>query len=51
MNGNDTTTQRLEMMKQHEMTILQQIRDAEENLKKIQLKIARLEREVVKNGH
>jgi DNA-binding transcriptional MerR regulator len=45
MNGNDTIPQRLEMMKQQEINVLQQIRDTEENLIKIQQKIARLERE------
>lgn len=46
MNGEDATPQRLEMLKQHEMTVLQQIRDTEENLKKIQQKIVRLEHEM-----
>jgi DNA-binding transcriptional MerR regulator len=45
MDGEDTVLQRLEMMKQQEMNVLQQIRDTEENLIKIQQKIARLERE------
>ncbi|MEH7436993.1 MerR family transcriptional regulator [Neobacillus drentensis] len=49
MNGSDTIPQRLKMMKQHEITVLQQIRDTEENLKKIQQKIARLEHEMIKN--
>lgn len=48
MNGDDATPQRLEMMKQHEITVLQQIRESEENLKKIQKKIARLELEMKK---
>ncbi|WML57750.1 MerR family transcriptional regulator [Neobacillus sp. PS2-9] len=50
MNGSDTLPQRLKMMKQHEITVLQQIRDTEENLKKIQQKIARLEHEMIKNN-
>lgn len=48
MNGDDATPQRLEMMKQHEITVLQHIRESEENLKKIQQKIARLELEMKK---
>lgn len=48
MNGDDATPQRLEMMKQHEITVLQHIRESEENLKKIQKKIARLELEMKK---
>ncbi len=51
MNGSDTIPQRLKMMKQHEITVLQQIRDTEENLKKIQQKIARLEHEMIKNRY
>ncbi|MFP8644609.1 MerR family transcriptional regulator [Priestia aryabhattai] len=46
MNGNDAITQRLEMMKQQEIKVVQQIRDTEENLKKIQGKISRLEGEM-----
>ncbi|WP_255286663.1 MerR family transcriptional regulator [Bacillus sp. AFS076308] len=46
MDGDDTIPQRLEMMKQQEINVLQQIRDTEENLIKIQQKIARLEREM-----
>ncbi|NUU63804.1 MerR family transcriptional regulator [Paenibacillus agri] len=46
MSGNASSPQRLEMMKQHEITVLQQIRDAEENLKKIQQKIIRIESEM-----
>ncbi|MGE7687371.1 MerR family transcriptional regulator [Peribacillus simplex] len=46
MNGNDTIPQRLEMMKQQEINVIQQIRDTEENLRKIQQKISRLEREI-----
>ncbi|CAH0244879.1 MerR family transcriptional regulator [Peribacillus simplex] len=43
MNGNDTIPQRLKMMKQQEINVIQQIRDTEENLRKIQQKISRLE--------
>ncbi|MFE3894049.1 MULTISPECIES: MerR family transcriptional regulator [unclassified Priestia] len=46
MNGNDTISQRLEMMKQQEIKVIKQIRDTEENLKKIQGKISRLEGEM-----
>jgi DNA-binding transcriptional MerR regulator len=46
MEGTDYTPQRLEMIRQHETNVLQQIRDTEENLRKIQQKIARLEREM-----
>ncbi|MFC3882410.1 MerR family transcriptional regulator [Bacillus songklensis] len=46
MNGNDTIPQRLEMMKQQEINVIQQIRDTEENFKKIQQKISRLEGEI-----
>lgn len=46
MNGNDTIPQRLEMMKQQEINVIQQIRDTEENLRKIQQKISRLECEI-----
>ncbi|WHY66821.1 MerR family transcriptional regulator [Neobacillus sp. SuZ13] len=49
MDGKDTITQRLEMMKQQEINVLQQIRDSEENLIKIQQKIVRLEREMDEN--
>jgi DNA-binding transcriptional MerR regulator len=48
MTGDDTLPQRLEMMKQHEITVLKQIRETEENLKKIQQKITRLESELKK---
>ncbi|MCM3693610.1 MerR family transcriptional regulator [Neobacillus niacini] len=48
MTGEDTLPQRLEMMKQQEIKVLHQIRDTEENLTKIQQKIARLEREMKK---
>lgn len=46
MNGNDTIPQRLKMMKQQETNVIQQIRDTEENLRKIQQKISRLKREI-----
>ncbi|MCM3016877.1 MerR family transcriptional regulator [Priestia megaterium] len=46
MNGNDTIPQRLEMMQQQEFKVIKQIRDTEENLKKIQGKISRLEGEM-----
>lgn len=46
MEGTDYTPQRLEMIRQHETNVLQQIRDTEENLRKIQQKIARLELEM-----
>ncbi|MFC3749189.1 MerR family transcriptional regulator [Paenibacillus sp. GCM10012306] len=46
MSGNDNSPQRLEMMRQHEITVLQQIRDTEENLKKIQEKILKIESEM-----
>ncbi|AYA74356.1 MerR family transcriptional regulator [Bacillus sp. Y1] len=49
MNGDHTTPQRLEMIKQHEITVFQQIQETEENLKRIQQKIARLEREMNKS--
>ncbi|WP_404321891.1 MerR family transcriptional regulator [Cytobacillus firmus] len=48
MDGYETIPHRLEMIKQQEINVLQQIRDAEENLMKIQQKIARLEREMKK---
>lgn len=48
MDGVDTIPERLEMMKQQEINVQQQIRDTEENLLKIQQKIARLERELKK---
>jgi len=46
MIGKETNLQRIEMMKQQEMKIHQQIRESEENLIKIQEKILRLEREM-----
>ncbi|WEG13273.1 MerR family transcriptional regulator [Pullulanibacillus sp. KACC 23026] len=41
MMGDETIPERLEMMKQQEIKVLQHIREAEENLKKIQQKIAK----------
>ncbi|WP_419882913.1 MerR family transcriptional regulator [Peribacillus sp. B-H-3] len=47
MNGDeDTLPQRLEMMKQQENSILQQIRETQENLMKIQQKIIKYEHEM-----
>lgn len=46
MKGKNTIPQRLEMMKQQEMNVIQQIRETEENLRKIQQKIIRLESEI-----
>jgi DNA-binding transcriptional MerR regulator len=46
MIGKDTNPQRIEMMKQQEMNIQQQICESKENLIKIQQKISRLEREM-----
>ncbi|MCM3601787.1 MerR family transcriptional regulator [Robertmurraya korlensis] len=51
MNGDYTTPQRLEMIKQHEITVLQLIQETEENLKRIQKKIARLEHEMNKSSN
>ncbi|KEK24077.1 MerR family transcriptional regulator [Bacillus gaemokensis] len=51
MNGDDTIPQRLKMMKQQEINVLQQIRDTEENLKKIQQKIAKYEHELTSKNH
>ncbi|SFE64884.1 hypothetical protein SAMN05428981_107100 [Bacillus sp. OV194] len=49
MDKNDTIPQRLDMMKQQETLVLQQIQRTQENLLKIQQKIARLEREQKEN--
>ncbi|MED2974578.1 MerR family transcriptional regulator [Fictibacillus sp. B-59209] len=49
MDGNETIPQRLEMMKQQEIHLLQQIQRTKENLTKIQQKIARLECEQKEN--
>ncbi|MDM5197252.1 MerR family transcriptional regulator [Fictibacillus enclensis] len=49
MDGHNTIPQRLTMMKQQEIHVLQQIQHTKENLTKIQQKIARLEREQKEN--
>jgi DNA-binding transcriptional MerR regulator len=46
MVGKETNHQRIEMMKQQELKIQKQIRESEENLIKIQEKIARLDSEM-----
>ncbi|MEH7454545.1 MerR family transcriptional regulator [Gottfriedia acidiceleris] len=46
MNGEETLLQRLELMKQQERNVLEQIKETEENLKKIQRKIAKYELEI-----
>lgn len=46
MEGDGTLPQRLEMMQQQQINVLQQIRDAEEYLTKIQQKIEIYEREM-----
>lgn len=46
MIGKETNLDRIQMMKQQEMNIKQQIKEFEENLGKIQQKIIRLEREL-----
>jgi DNA-binding transcriptional MerR regulator len=48
MRGEETLNQRLELMKQQEENVLQQIKETEENLKKIQRKIAKYEFEIQK---
>lgn len=48
MRGEETLYQRLELMKQQEKNILEQIKETEENLKKIQRKIAKYEFEINK---
>lgn len=50
MGGTETIPERLEMMKHQEILVLQQIQQTKENLKKIQQKIARLEREQKENN-
>ncbi|RDI39132.1 MerR family transcriptional regulator [Falsibacillus pallidus] len=47
MSEDGNTPVRIEMMKQHEAAVQQQIRETQENLKRIQAKISRLERELV----
>jgi len=46
MIGEETISKRLEMMKQQETNVKQQIRDTEENLKKIQQKISKYQLEI-----
>ena len=46
MNGEETLHQRLELMKQQEKNVLEQIKETEENLKKISRKIAKYELEM-----
>jgi len=46
MDGEETLKQRLDLMKQQEKNVLDQIKETEENLKKIQRKIAKYELEV-----
>ncbi|ODG92220.1 MULTISPECIES: MerR family transcriptional regulator [Bacillaceae] len=48
MRGEETLNQRLDLMKQQEENVLQQIKETEENLKKIQRKIAKYEFEIQK---
>ncbi|MEK3720122.1 MerR family transcriptional regulator [Paenibacillus sp. FSL H8-0034] len=47
MSGEDTIPQRLEMMKQQEVKVLQQIHEIEANLIKIQEKIATYQRDLL----
>ncbi|KXY34571.1 MerR family transcriptional regulator [Bacillus cereus] len=46
MEGESTILQRLELMQQQETNVLQLIQETEENLKKIQQKIAKYEDEI-----
>jgi len=46
MSGDETLPERLEMMKQQEKNVLQQIDETKANLKKIQQKISRYENEI-----
>lgn len=46
MNGESTILQRLELMKQQEINVVQHIQDTEKNLKKIQQKITKYEHEI-----
>ncbi|PFH87664.1 MerR family transcriptional regulator [Bacillus sp. AFS088145] len=48
MCGEETLNQRLELMKQQEKNVLEQIKETKENLKKIQRKIAKYEIEINK---
>ncbi|MEE6451631.1 MerR family transcriptional regulator [Gottfriedia acidiceleris] len=51
MSGEETLHQRLELMKQQEKNVLEQIEETKENLKKIQLKITKYEGEINKKGN
>lgn len=46
MDGESTILQRLELMKQQKINVLQHIKDTEKNLKKIQQKITKYEHEI-----
>ncbi|MCU5728893.1 MerR family transcriptional regulator [Bacillus toyonensis] len=46
MDGESTILQRLELMKQQKINVLQHIQDTEKNLKKIQQKITKYEHEI-----
>jgi DNA-binding transcriptional MerR regulator len=48
MDGPTNTPQRLSMIKQHETNVIRKMRETEEHLKKIQVKITRLEKELKK---
>ncbi|PEJ49324.1 MerR family transcriptional regulator [Bacillus sp. AFS002410] len=50
MIGEETLQKRLELMKQQESNVLDQLKETEENLKKIQLKIAKYEFELKNNN-
>ncbi|PEL13403.1 MerR family transcriptional regulator [Bacillus sp. AFS017336] len=50
MNGEDTLHERLELMKQQEKNVLEQIKETEENLEKIRRKIAKYELELKNNN-
>lgn len=49
MQGEETIHQRLELMKLQEKNVLDQIKETEENLKKIQRKIEKYELEISEN--
>jgi DNA-binding transcriptional MerR regulator len=49
MDGEETLQKRLELMEQQEKNVLGQIKETEENLKKIQRKIAKYELEIKNN--
>ncbi|MFB7142224.1 MerR family transcriptional regulator [Gottfriedia sp. NPDC056225] len=46
MNGEETLKQRLDLMKQQENNVLEQIKESQENLEKIRRKIAKYEFEL-----